>query len=215
MSTAPHLFRLELDAEEVEDPFIVQSTGPERELRCEVCRSTWFDPLPAALSVDVEEPEGGWDQLRPGVMPGGSTPVLVVAPEVASVLRARGVLSFEEHPVRVGRIDGEPASADQAGGPWVALWALGTARELADPDSGAPLPPCDGCGRFHGEFEAPFGAAIDLGGWDGGDLFAVPGWRYTTFATDRAVEALKSAGVRFLRAVPVQSYGVAADGKQS
>jgi hypothetical protein len=207
----PRFFRLDLDLDEVEEPFVIDADGPRSEIRCEACRSLWFDPEPGPMEIDVEEPEGGWEQLRPGILPGPGTPTLVVAPEVVAGLRARGIESFVDVPLRVRRVDGEPAGADDAGGPWVGLWPRGVARRLATLGGDEELLACEGCGRHHGEFEAPFAAAIVREGWDGGPLFAVPGWRYTTFATEAAVSALRELGLRFVRAVEVPCVPAPAD----
>jgi hypothetical protein len=191
------LLRLELDPEQIEAPFVVAARGVVAEHRCEQCRTTWFEQQPGPLEVDLEAPEGGWDVLVPGSMPGDGTPLLVVAAAVAERLTAAGVTSFEAHPVAVATVDGEPGYDGPA---WVALFPTGTAGGAWDPADGDDVEPCEGCGRYAGEFEHPWSWGLSS---HDGDLLRVPGWGDALFATESAWAALQDAGVQFLRALPV------------
>lgn len=188
--------RLELDPEQIDGPFVTALDGQQRELRCDGCRTTWFDPVPGPVTVEVDAPEEGWGVFRPGVLPAASSCPLIVAPEVAEALAARGVTGFEAHPVTVSAVDGEPGGYD--GPPWVSLWAVGVCGTLRR--GGDPVDPCEECGRYPGEFAEPFDGELDAAAWDGSGLLRVPGWRHTTFATGEAWAALQDAGLCFLRA---------------
>lgn len=198
--------RLELDAEEVDGPYVTATRGAEREWHCAGCRTTWFDPVPGPLAVDVDAPEDGWAVFGAGVMPAES-PILIVAPAVAQALKARGFDSFEVHPVVVERVDDEAvnaASADGgpvAGPPWVALWPSGVCGRVVD-DRGEDLPACELCGRLPGELAEPWRGRLTGEGHEGA-IVAAPGWRHTTFVSESAWAALTDLGVGFLRAVPV------------
>ncbi len=188
--------RLELDPEQIDGPFVTAIDAPQAEMRCDRCRTTWFDPVPGPVSIEVDAPEGGWDVFRPGVLPAASSCPLLVAPELAEALAELG--GFEAHPVTVSAVDGEPGGYD--GPTWVALWPSGSCGALIR--DGAPVPPCDDCGRFPGEFAEPFDAQLVASGWDGAPLLRVAGWRHTTFATAEAWATLRKHGVAFLRAIP-------------
>jgi len=193
------LLRLELDPAEIDDPFVVGCRGETSEHRCETCRTTWFDPVAGPLAVDVDAPDGPWDLLAPGSMPGADTPLLVVAPAVAEALRDAGIDGFAAHPVTVETVDGEPG---YDGPEWVALWPTGRAAGVYEPGDGDAVEPCSGCARYSGEFETDWSWGLTEADCVG-DLLALPGWRYTLFATPKAWAAIQAAGVQFLRAVPV------------
>lgn len=184
-------FRLELDPEEVDGPFVTASRGEERSWHCAGCRTTWFDPVPGPLAVDVDAPEDGLEVFGPGVLPSAS-PTLVVRPAVAEALRQAGVTSFEAHPVHIDTLDDEPADEPD----WMALWPTGDAGAILDSEA------CGDCGRHPGELAEAFGGRLTGEGVDG-DLLAVPGWRHATFVTEAGWAALQAAGVGFLRAVDV------------
>jgi hypothetical protein len=199
-------FRLELDPEEVDGPWVTDRRGGEAQMHCDGCRTTWFDPVPGPLAVDVDAPEAGWQVFGEGVLPADS-PILIVSPAVADALRDAGITSFEAHPVIVESVDGEPvvepsaAGSDVAGPAWVALWPTGAAGQIVD-EGGDDAAVCDSCGRLPGEFSEPWSGRL-TGEGSTGDLVAAPGWRHTTFVSEAAWAALQAAGVGFLRAVPV------------
>jgi hypothetical protein len=198
---------LEPDREAIEDPFLQELRGEERSERCERCRTTWIDPVPGPLRLSVDEPEDGWELLADGALWGPPMPALIVGHELENRLRDQGLTEFAAHPAVVADCDGEAIEAASGAawtGPrWVALWPTGRARQLFDPRSGASIEPCPGCGRFGGEFEAPFSFGIERDGWDGSGLFQVPGFRYALLASDGAWAILRAAGVRWLRAQPL------------
>ncbi len=199
-------FRLELDPEEVDGPYVTASRGEERRWHCAGCRTTWFDPIPGPLAVDVDAPEDGWSVFGPGVLPADS-PILVVSPAVAAALRERGITSFDAHPLVIETDDVEqvskpsPAGSAEAGPAWVALWPTGTSGRVLD-EGGHELTGCAECGRLPGELAEPWRGRLTGEGHDG-DVVAAPGWRHTTFVSEAAWAALQDLGVRFLRAVPV------------
>ncbi len=200
--------RLELDSEEVDGPYVTASRGEERRWHCDGCRTTWFDPVPGPLAVDVDAPEDGWSVFGVGVLPAAS-PILIVSPQVADGLRARGITSFEAHPITVETVDEEPVDAPSTlGGPvagpaWLALFPTGTCGRIVDVD-GDDRAVCADCGRIPGELSEPWAGVLTGEGHEG-DVVAVPGWRHTTFVSEAAWQALQDLGVSFLRAVPVSS----------
>lgn len=190
--------RLELDPEQVDGPFVTALNTELTELRCERCRTTWFDPVPGPVTLEVDAPEGSWDVFRPGVLPAASSCPLIVAPELGPALRARGIDGFELHPVTITATDGEAGRYD--GPPWAGLWPSGRCSTLLRGD--VPWAPCDECGRFAGEFAEEFDGTLVASGWDGSPFLRVPGWRHTTFVTAELWGVMQELGVAFLRAIP-------------
>ncbi len=197
---------LELNPDLIEEPFVVDADGALHEEHCSTCGTTWFDPVPGPLTIDVEAPEDGWEALAPGAMPGATTPLLVLHRQQAQALAA-ALGCGEVHPVELRTIDAKPINEEARGQlpSWAALWPEGICRRAFDPQDGGEVEACSDCGRFPGEFVEPWSLGLLEASWDGSPLFQVPGWRYSLFATTSAWQTIQSLGVRFLRAKPVPS----------
>lgn len=184
--------RLVLDVEDAEESFVLDATFPERPFRCEGCRTTFLDPQPGPVELDLAEPEGGCELLRPGVLWTEHVPAIIVTDGLAAALCARWPGSFESHPARIRSLDGEPLDGRPDGGPWVACWPTAGALEVGGGDA-APEP-CGDCGRYPGEFEAAWPDRWPLRGGDAAVAGRVPGWRYTLFLRAECVSWLREQG---------------------